>query len=71
MRLRCFIGQIEESPVIRAGEVAPLAAGRYKPVTVEVANHHKPKDILSDVLKLENEIIKRGNALLAQISGKR
>ena len=48
-----------------------LAAGRYKPVTVEVANHHKPKDILSDVLKLENEIIKRGNALLAQISGKR
>jgi type I restriction enzyme M protein len=48
-----------------------LAAGRYKPVTVEVANHDKPADILGDVLKLENEIIKRGNALLTQISGKK
>ncbi|MEP6889231.1 MAG: SAM-dependent DNA methyltransferase, partial [Nitrospirota bacterium] len=48
-----------------------LAAGRYKPVNVEATNHDKPKDILSDVLKLENEIIKRGNALLAQIVGKK
>jgi type I restriction enzyme M protein len=48
-----------------------LAAGRYKPVTVETANHDKPKDILSDVLKLESDIIRRGNALLTQISGKK
>jgi len=48
-----------------------LAAGRYKPVTVEVANHDKPKEILADVLKVEHEIIKRGNELLAQISGKK
>ena len=48
-----------------------LAAGRYKPVTVEAANHDKPKDILGDVLKLENEIIKRGKMLLAQIDGKK
>jgi type I restriction enzyme M protein len=48
-----------------------LAAGRYKPVTVEVANHDKPRDILCEVLKLESEIIKRGSALLAQINGKK
>jgi type I restriction enzyme M protein len=44
-----------------------LAAGRYKPVAVEAANHDKPKDILVDVLKLEDEIIRRGDRLLAQI----
>ena len=48
-----------------------LAASRYKPVTVETANHDKPKDILRDVIKLESEIIKRGNVLLAQIVGKK
>lgn len=48
-----------------------LAAGRYKPVSVTAANHDKPTDILGDVLKLEQEIVKRGNALLAQISGKK
>jgi type I restriction enzyme M protein len=48
-----------------------LAAGRYKPVIIEAANHDKPEDILRDVLKLESEIIKRGNALFAQISGKK
>jgi type I restriction enzyme M protein len=48
-----------------------LAAGRYKPVTTEAVTHDKPNDILGDVLKLENEIIKRGNALLAQIVGKK
>ena len=48
-----------------------LAAGRYKPVTIEAANHDKPKDILSDVLKFENEIIKRANTLLPQIGGKK
>lgn len=44
-----------------------LAAGRYKPVTTKPVNHDAPADILADVLKLENEIITRGNALLAQI----
>ena len=48
-----------------------LAAGRYKPVTLEATNYDKPKEILGDVLKLENDIIKRGNALLAQIVGKK
>jgi type I restriction enzyme M protein len=48
-----------------------LAAGRYKPVTIETAIHDKPKDILDEVLKLESDIIKRGNKLLAQISGKK
>jgi len=48
-----------------------LAAGRYKPVTIEAANHDKPADILGDVLKLENEIIKRGNELLTKIDGRK
>ena len=47
-----------------------LAAGRYKPVTVEVANHDKPADILGDVLKLENEIVRLGTALLTHFDGK-
>jgi type I restriction enzyme M protein len=46
-----------------------LAAGRYKSVTVEAANHDTPKEILVEVLKVENEIIRRGNALLEQVSG--
>jgi type I restriction enzyme M protein len=48
-----------------------LAAGRYKPVTTQAVSHAAPADILGDVLKLENEIIKRGNTLLAQLSGKK
>jgi type I restriction enzyme M protein len=48
-----------------------LAAGRYKPVTVESANHDAPADILRDILRVENEIIQRGDALLAKISGKK
>jgi len=48
-----------------------LAAGRYKPVITEAVNHDAPAEILSDVLKLENEIIRRGKALLAQIGGKK
>ncbi len=47
-----------------------LAAGRYKMVTTEIANHDTPVEILGDVLKLENEIIRRGNALLAQLGKK-
>ena len=45
-----------------------LAAGRYKPVTAEAVNHDAPAEILGDVLKLENEIIRRGNALLNTLS---
>jgi len=48
-----------------------LAAGRYKPVTVETANHDAPADILRDVLKVENEIVQRGDALLAKISSEK
>ncbi len=44
-----------------------LAAGRYKPVTASSVNHDAPADILGDALKLENEIIRRGNLLLRQI----
>ncbi len=48
-----------------------LAAGRYKSVTAEAVNHDAPGDILRDVLKVENEIIRRGDALLAKISDKK
>ena len=48
-----------------------LAAGRYKPVTGEAVNHDSPLEIIGDVLKLENEIVKRGNSLLTQIVGKK
>jgi type I restriction enzyme M protein len=44
-----------------------LAAGRYKPITTEAVNHDAPSEILGDVLKLENEIIQRGEALLARL----
>ena len=37
-------------------------------VTTEVVNHDAPAEILGDVLKLENEIIQRGNALLATLA---
>lgn len=48
-----------------------LAAGRYKPVTTEAVNHDAPVKILGDVLRLEDEIMQRGNALLKQIEGKK
>src|SRR5450759_784190 len=47
-----------------------LAAGRYKSVTAEAVSHDRPTEILGEVLNLENEIIRRGNALLAQFSEK-
>jgi type I restriction enzyme M protein len=40
-----------------------LAAGRYKPVTVEVANHDAPKKILADVLAIEERITAKLNRL--------
>jgi type I restriction enzyme M protein len=48
-----------------------LAGGRYKPLTAEAANHDSPADILSEVLKLENQITRSGNALLETIGGKK
>ena len=48
-----------------------LAVDRYKPVSTETVNHDSPSHILGDVLKLENEIIKRGSALLVQIGAKK
>jgi type I restriction enzyme M protein len=48
-----------------------LAAGRYKLVTTETVNHVAPANILREILKVENEIIQRGDALLAKISGKK
>jgi type I restriction enzyme M protein len=45
-----------------------LAAGRYKPVTTETVKHEAPAKILRDVVKIEHEIIKRGDALLAQLA---
>jgi type I restriction enzyme M protein len=48
-----------------------LAAGRFKPITTDTVNHDAPAEILVDVLKLENAIIRCGNALLAQIDSKK
>jgi type I restriction enzyme M protein len=48
-----------------------LATGRYKSVTAETVNHAAPEDILADVLRLEGEIIRRGNALLSRIGKKK
>jgi len=48
-----------------------LAAGRYKPVTTEAVHHDAPTKILSEVLKLENEIIQLGNKLLGHINEKK
>jgi len=46
-----------------------LAAGKYRPITTETVSHDMPAEILKEVLKSENEIIRRGNLLLAQIRG--
>jgi hypothetical protein len=48
-----------------------LAAGRYKPVVTETVHHNAPEEILDDVLKLENEIIRQGNVLLKQLIEKK
>jgi type I restriction enzyme M protein len=44
-----------------------LTAGRYKPVSVEVANHDDPKKILREVTALETEIADRAGKLLKQL----
>ena len=48
-----------------------LAAGRYKSVITEAVNHDAPTDILREILKVENEILRRSDALLTIISGKK
>ena len=48
-----------------------LAAGRYKSVFATAVNHDTPREILGDVLMIENEIIRRGDALLAQIDDRK
>jgi type I restriction enzyme M protein len=48
-----------------------LAGARFKPVSTETVNHNAPEDILKDVLKLENEIIRRGNTLLSKLVEKK
>jgi type I restriction enzyme M protein len=44
-----------------------LAAGRYKPVVAEEVHYDPPAQILREVLELEREIIRRGEALLAEL----
>jgi type I restriction enzyme M protein len=48
-----------------------LAGSLYKPVTTEAVSHDTPAEILDHVLTLENEIIRRGSALLVQIGGRK
>lgn len=44
-----------------------LAAGRYRPVVAETVTYDPPAKILEEVLRLEEEILVRGRALLAEI----
>ncbi len=48
-----------------------LAAGRYKSVTSEAVDHDTPAEILDEVLKIEEDISRRGKALLAKLKTKR
>ncbi|CAN5752899.1 class I SAM-dependent DNA methyltransferase [soil metagenome] len=57
---RVPIGKIEENDW-------SLAAGRYKPLVAEDVHHDPPAQILREVLELEREIIRRGEALLAEL----
>ena len=52
---------------ILESEDRSLAAGRYKPVTAQAANHDTPQDILNEVLSLEDEIAKKAKDLLKAI----
>jgi type I restriction enzyme M protein len=45
-----------------------LSAGRYRPINAEVSNHDEPKDILEEVIKLENEIVKHSSKLRIKLS---
>lgn len=46
-----------------------LTSSRHKPVTMEKVNHDSTAQILDDVLKLEEEIVRGANTLLRQIGG--
>lgn len=48
-----------------------LAAGRYRAVTNATEDHDTPTEILEDVLRLEGEIVRLGNALLSRINQKK
>jgi hypothetical protein len=39
-----------------------------KQVTVDTVKHDTPIEILGDVLKIENDIVRKGGALLAQLT---
>jgi type I restriction enzyme M protein len=60
---------ISTAEQIRAADFN-LTANRYKPVTTEAVKHDAPAQILRDVLKVEDEIARRANSLLAQIAKK-
>jgi type I restriction enzyme M protein len=63
--VKSWCATIEE---IRSADLS-LSASRYKPVSTEAVSHDTPNEILSEVIKMENEIVKRANTLMAQISG--
>ena len=44
-----------------------LAAGRYKPIKAEDVQHDVPTQILEDVIRVEREIVRRGDSLLKQL----
>ena len=48
-----------------------LATGRYKPLITEVVHYDAPGEILEDVIKLENEILRRSDTLFASLSEKK
>ena len=45
-----------------------LAASRYKPVTANAVDHDVPAEILDEVIKIEDEIRRRGAALLEALT---
>jgi type I restriction enzyme M protein len=45
-----------------------LAAGRYKPTTSTSVSHDAPEDILGDIVRIEKEIVRRGELLGARLN---
>lgn len=52
---------------ILESEDVSLSSGRYKTINVETMEHDAPKDILKEVLKLEDEIVSKINTLKGKI----
>ena len=48
-----------------------LSAGRYRQALSGTTKHDPPAEILRELIRIEQEIVERGNALLAQIGPKR